>query len=264
MVFRCVTDESSDDRTFFFGGFAAPETDWDGAFTAAWNERVLGTRPKIPYLHMNEIRSQKWRADAGITQLEAGARIDEACRVIRSTGSMIPTTIYVDRADYDAILRQEFLPDGRQRRTESLEPDLICFCNALLHTLHLIHERETDVDRVDFWVEQNGKISRFIGQIHQRSRAAIVEAGEPELARLIGEFRAVEKTCIAAQAADLLLWHAMRAHSGTLDRQGMRRYATIVDSGHRYGRLTAVSRTQLETLAAGFARRIREAESQGQ
>ena len=68
--------------TFLLAGFVAPEHDWSRFFAPAWQERVLDGPPAIPYLHMTEIRSPKWREKYGLSKLEADDRIDTAIALI--------------------------------------------------------------------------------------------------------------------------------------------------------------------------------------
>jgi hypothetical protein len=260
-VFVCAADESSDQnprQNFFYGGFAAPLTVWEGVFADAWNERVLNGPPQIPFLHTTSILSPAWRAKYGLTERDASVRLDEAARIIRITGALIPVMVYVDQGDFDAILRQPFLPRGRKRPV-SLDPDYICFICFVLTQLMWINDREDDVERVDFWVEENGQITRFLHQFHAGSRDAVLDTGSPHLAPLVGEFNQVGKDRIPVQAADVLAWHARNAERNTLDRDGWRRYSRMVDWGQRYGYKGPIKRDLLEKLAAGFARRLADA-----
>jgi len=54
--------------------------------------------------------------------------------------------------------------------------------------------------------------------------------GHPEVADMVGKLKAVDKTSIPAQVADVILWHVRRAKSGTLDSDG-KRYARMIDGG---------------------------------
>ena len=101
---------------------------------------------------------------------------------------------------------------------------------------------------------------------HERMIEALEETDQPELAPLVGEFHEVGKDRIPAQAADVLGWHARRAHTHTLDRDGERRYWRMIIGGDgikgRYGYRGPLSRDLLQTLANGFARRLAEADAQ--
>ena len=80
-VFIAAGDEADDPAqagTFLYGAFVAPLWDWQDWFSPAWEERVLNQHPPIPYLHMTEIRSSRWRMKHGITQSQSERRVDEA------------------------------------------------------------------------------------------------------------------------------------------------------------------------------------------
>jgi hypothetical protein len=265
-VYVCAADESSDQNPrghFFYGGFSAPINDWQREFADAWTERVLNGPPEIPYLHMTDILSPKWRAQYGLTERQANERLDVAARVIRSTGSLIPVLIYVDEKDYNEILRQPVLPKGKQRPVP-FDPDYICFICFQVTQLMWIHRRCPDVERVDLWVERNGRVSRYLSQFHEGSAEAMKAADSPELARLVGQFKEVGKESIPAQAADMLGWHARNHLRGALERDGERRYwqMTTGDNGGlgRYGYKGPIKRELLQTLATAFAQRIAEAD----
>jgi len=49
---------------------------------------VLNGPPRIPYLHMKEIRREEWRAEHGISFNDAENRVAEAVRIIYSRGSL--------------------------------------------------------------------------------------------------------------------------------------------------------------------------------
>jgi len=97
-------------------------SDWDGAFADAWRERVLDGPPSIPYLHTADIRSSQWRLLHGLSHSDAENRLDEATRVIRSMGSLIPVVVYVDEAAYTRILQPFEIQDANN---EKLKPDYI-------------------------------------------------------------------------------------------------------------------------------------------
>src|SRR5439155_17281293 len=82
--------------TFLLAGFVAPEHDWSRFFAPAWQERVLDGPPSIPYLHMTEIRSRKWRERYGLSQLQADDRIDEAIILLDTMATLYPVGVHVD------------------------------------------------------------------------------------------------------------------------------------------------------------------------
>jgi hypothetical protein len=98
-VFLAAADESDgafQRGPFLFGGFVAPTNDWIDWFVPAWEERVLNRHPAIPYLHMVDIRSARWREKNGLTWDDAEHRVDEATRIIGSMGSLMPVRTLMD------------------------------------------------------------------------------------------------------------------------------------------------------------------------
>jgi hypothetical protein len=249
-------DESSDQnpkRNFLFGGFAGPSSDWDGAFADAWRERVLDGPPSIPYLHTTDIRSSQWRLLHGLSHSDAEKRLDEATRVIRSMGSLIPVVVYVDEAAYARTLQPFEIQDANN---EKLKPDYMLFLYCVFVQLHKIHDRYPDATKVDFHVENNGSITEIAERFHGSLESTIRQMGHPEVADMVGEFKAVDKSSIPAQVADVILWHVRRAKSETLDSDGKRRYARMIDGGggrNRYGYLAEMDQEFLKSFAKKFA-----------
>src|SRR4051812_36503956 len=86
-VFIAASDETADRErvgNMYYSGYVASVDDWTTFFTPAWQERVLDGPPSIPYLHMTDVRSAKWRAThgKGITVPDADRRVREGCDVI--------------------------------------------------------------------------------------------------------------------------------------------------------------------------------------
>ena len=268
-VFVCCADESIDQNprgNFFYGGFSGPVNDWDGVFADAWNERILNGPPQIPYLHMTSIRSRDWREEHNISVFEAEARLDEASRVIGSMGSLIPVTFSIDERVFNQIVKPlPFLPAQGQKTT--IEPDYICFVWFAFTQLKWIHGAYPDVERVDFWVEQNGKITKHINGFHKRLADNLLSINHPELAGLVGEFHAVGKDRIPAQAADMLGWHTRNLMKGALDAVGQRRYWRMTDGGFnilgrgRYGHRSDMDVDILRQLAENLDKRRQEEET---
>lgn len=160
-VFLSAADESKDNDTFFYGGWAGPFDVWENFFAPAWNERVLNGPPRIPYLHMTEIRDWDGQREHGLTPWQADRRVDAAADVLRSTGSLVPVSFELSRADFNSMLRQRFTP--RVGQQDTFEPDYLCFQYFAMSQLDMLHQRfGSEVEQVHFWVEENGKISRHM------------------------------------------------------------------------------------------------------
>ena len=162
-VFVCCTDESEDQKpplNFFYGGFVAPIDDWEGPFANAWNERVLEGEPQSAYLHVSELMIPKRREKLGISLHEVDRRLDEAASVIHASGSLVPIIWHFRQEVYEEI--RKLVP--RKMHTGLEEPDYLAFLGLAFTTLEWLRRyRQGQVDRVDFWVEENNKISRRVG-----------------------------------------------------------------------------------------------------
>src|ERR1700687_3364947 len=98
-VFVSFSDESSgktERDTFLFGGWMGPEEDWSRFFTPIWDERVLAGPPRIPYLHMTEIRRPEWRKAQGLTEIDAENRIDQGCVILDQLANLHPIRLVMN------------------------------------------------------------------------------------------------------------------------------------------------------------------------
>jgi len=242
-VFICCADESSDRHqkdTFFYGGFAATVEVWDEHFMPAWTEHVLEGPPPIDYLHMADITRPQWQAEHGLTWLDADNRIYEAARVIGNTGGLVPIVWSVP---YDRFYNEIYAYSSKKTHSGLEEPDYLAFLAFAYSTLVWLQTYRPEVESVDFWVEQNGKISTRIGRMHTVMSEYLTTLGRSDLAALIGEFLPVSKRRIQAQAADTLCWHERNAEAGTLDRAGW----------HRRGRMVGYSDDKRDGLRKDLA-----------
>lgn len=255
-VFVCVTDESYDDRSFVYGGFAAPADIWDVWFDRAWTERVLNGPPPIPWLHMTEVMNTEWQSEHGLTPWQADRRLDCAADVICSTGGLVPVVFAADADKYASIVLQPYSPTPTSKAP--LVADYIAYVWFALTQLKWLHDEfGADVERVDFKVEENGPTTRRMAGFHRSLIDGLTYINREELVPLVGTFETVGKRCVAAQAADFLLWHARRARSGRLRRSESRRYHTMTKGANphrgRFGHRGELREKELRALAELFA-----------
>jgi hypothetical protein len=230
-VFVSGSDETAGKTkrdTFLFAGWVAPEEDWSRFFAPAWQERVLDGPPKIPYLHMTEMRSAKWRDKYGISKLDADDRIDEAITLIDTMPTLYPVGMRVDAGH----LRDRFVTTkvkmSATTKPIAYEPDFTCFLAYVWVVLNYVDRHYEDAEKVDFVVEQNGVITKYIQDFHSTIPQALTALGSPALARLVGELIPGGKDRVPLQAADVLCWHTARArHPETMDLADKRRYFRI-------------------------------------
>jgi len=110
-----ASDESSGANhrsKFLYCGFLAPIDEWT-QFTEEWDKRVLSGPPRIPYLHMTEIRSRKWRELRGLSESEAERRVDEATALISATTSLIPVGSTLKSGHLRDIFTQKIVVESR-------------------------------------------------------------------------------------------------------------------------------------------------------
>jgi hypothetical protein len=234
--------------TFFFGGFVAPEEDWRCFFEPAWKERVLDGPPTIPYLHMTEIRSEKWRSQYGLTRSAADNRIDEALAVIETMGSLYPVGIRVDGANVlDKFATTKVV--ASTGAAKNFEPDYICFLAYAYSVLLYVETRYPSEEKVDFLVEEKGHVTKYIQEFHATLSQALVALGRPSLGNRIGELLPGPKEALPLQAADVLCWHTARYMAKTMDAQDESRYATIA---HRKGFQHHLTNDEISQIANGL------------
>jgi len=250
-VFVAGLDESAGKNQkamFLFGGWIAPEDDWSRFFAQAWQEQVLDGPPRIPYLHMTEIRSPKWREQYGISRLQAEDRIDNAIHLLDVMGSLYPIGIRVDAS----FLRDRFSeikvkPLRRKATPRRFEPEYICFLAYSWVVLNYLNIFHPEAEKVDFIVERNGATTRHIQDFHETLGQALEAQGNPPLASLVGEMIPGGKDRVPLQAADVLCWHTARAQNPeSMALSDARRYIVFA---RRKGTYEEVNNEQLAQMA---------------
>jgi hypothetical protein len=71
-------------------------------------QRVLDGPPRIPCLHLTEIRNEEWRTTHGISFNESQERISEAVRVMYSSGSLSAIAGVIKRSELVAAMHSRF------------------------------------------------------------------------------------------------------------------------------------------------------------
>ena len=249
-VFVCGLDETAGRNTrdrFLMAGFVAPEEHWSSEIAPAWQSRVLDGPPLIPYLHMTEMRSSKWREEHGITKDEADARIDAAIDVIDKSQSLFPIGMNVDAGLVrDALRGMKIVhPAGG---SAPLDPDYVCFLGYSYLVLLYVAQTYPDVEKVDFVIERNGRITKYIQAFHAGLSQALQSLDLPHAARLVGEILPAGKDRVPLQIADLLCWHTARARE-TMDELDSRRYAKLA---RRRGINESLTPEQIKELASSL------------
>jgi hypothetical protein len=254
-VFLSASDENAR-RTrqghFFLGGWVASEEDWSRFFTPAWQERVLDGPPPIPYLHMTEMRSQRWRSEYGLSKLQADDRIDEALAVIDTMPSLYPIGIYIDGGYFREELKETKIVVS-SGGAKIFEPDYICFLGYAYTLLRYLEAVHPEAERIDFLVERNGDVTKHIQEFHSHFAHDLEAIGKGSLVKLVGELIPSGKERAPLQAADVLCWHTGRAREPeTMDASDVRRYKLLA---HRKGTRLPFSNSNIVRLKSELLER---------
>jgi hypothetical protein len=195
-------------------GYVSPEKEWP-YITQAWQERVLDGPPRLPFLHMNQIRRESWRYAHCISYNDAEERVSEAVRILFSSGITSAIGSHM-RRDHLKIAMQETLSAVNIKRIPfSLrDPDYLCFIAYAMFVLFQVHRRCPDAQRVNFYVSRKKKISQHIGDFHETLKAQL----DPPLDALAGDlYPADMERVLPLQAADVLCWHMQRYFAKTME-----------------------------------------------
>ena len=229
VVYLAASDESSGANffsDFLVTGWLAPEEDWFRFFNPAWQQRVLDREPKIPYLHVTEMRSRAWRETHGITQLQANDRLDEASNIIDTLGSLYPMQVKVLGQDFRTLFQGvEF--QGSSGGRKRYEPDFYAFVTYIYAVLCRVKVKFPEAERVDFLVEQKSDFTRLMQDFHESMPNALRHIDRADLIPLVGKFISGTKEDIPLQAADFLCWHSQRAQAEKLEESDFRRWSPM-------------------------------------
>jgi hypothetical protein len=246
--FLAASDETSGAThisDFQYMGWLAPEQDCWQFFTRAWQERVLDAPPKIPYLHVTEMRSRAWRDKYDITRLNAEDRLNDASDIIEATGNLNPLKIRVDgRLFQELFQRTQFQTASGARKR--YEPDYYAFVSYAYAVLCRVNVKFPDVEKVDFMVEHKSGFTQQIQEFYESLPDALRRVGRSDLISLLGTFISGSKEHVPLQAADFLCWHCQRAEAGTLDADEIIRW-------NRMARLKGFSFDMTEELMMNLA-----------
>jgi hypothetical protein len=178
---------------------------------------VLDGPPTIPELHMTEIRSWRWREEAGISYNDAEERVAEAVRVIFSTGSLDAVASVIKRS----VLHQVFpkQTDPKKKKQASLDtPDYVCYMAYILLTLLRVRKLHPDAAKVNFVFAEKEETKKGMKLVVDGARLFLA-AKAPEVAKLFGDFLPdIPEKEIPLQAADLICWHLQCNYRGGFPR----------------------------------------------
>jgi hypothetical protein len=252
-VFVAASDETSgkdENCIYHYSGWVAPEQDWSQYFAPAWQEQVLNGPPKIPYLHMTDIRRERWRNEWKMTRDDADWRMDVAAIMISQMGSLYPLNLQIDGSRFKPLFKEHtvVLSSGGEKR---FMPDFLAFMAYAWCVLSYVRDTQPSAEKVDFMVERNSDVTKYMNEFYDVLPAALRNAKAPELVDLMGDFVAVDKHRPPVQAADYLCWLTRHAEANTLEGQDARRFVTI---SRRIGFKLAIPDSVLTGLAKSFTK----------
>jgi hypothetical protein len=199
---------------------------------------------------MTDIRSARWRSKYGISKLQADDRIDEAFSLIDQMQTLFPVGISLDAG----IIRDRFATTKVVAKTGAsrpFDPDYICFLGYAYYVLSYVETKHPEAEKVDFIVELNGQVTKYIQEFHSNLAVALEALGKPSLSRLVGEMIPAGKERVPLQVADVLCWHTARyEHPETMDADDLRRYGMIA---HRKGAHWRMKHDDILKLEAGLS-----------
>lgn len=197
---------------FLVSGYVAEESEWQYV-AKAWQERVLDGPPKLPQLHMTEIRSRAWREKYGLTEYSSERRVDEAVNTIHSSGSLLAICSVVKQIDLRQIIQSRF---GKKVFGFD-EPDYLCHLAFFAVTLYEVHRRYPNAEKVNFFFSRkNTTITNNLLKIREQA-VSVIDQYTPELASLMGDvIPASPDLILPLQAADIISWHLQRHYGNIL------------------------------------------------
>ncbi len=212
---------------FFYGGFLAPYTDWSGSFEALWDRNVLEGPPRIPYLHMTDIRKQAWRETEGkgITRSQGERRVRSAFELIAETRSLIPIGVEFKAGHMRDTFKEKIRLESGAKKI--FMPDYLAFISYAYAALEFCYRNRPDAEKIDFVVERSSDITQHIQEFHRDLPQALVSVGLERLVPLVGDLRPGGKDRFPLQAADVLCWYSQRYREGGLNEKELRRYSVI-------------------------------------
>lgn len=262
-VFVSASDESDGGHhrsKFWYGGWVMPKSDWEKYFAPAWQERVLRPHPKIPFLHMTDIRNPEWLRKHSLTWDQAQEKMDDAAVVIDQMGSLYPIAVGVNGGSFlDAHGKKKVMQNVAGTKGARFLVDHYSFNAYVLAALNHIYHRHPDAEKVDFIVERKEGVSEKLTEFYDTFADSLRHIGRPELVKYLGKLTAVGKDYIPVQAADMLCWHISRTDLGLLKGRDALRAGTIF---RKAGKPIDLSDKIHKDLAESFARRIEELEKE--
>lgn len=228
---------------FLVSGYIAREDDWPD-IANSWQRMVLDGPPRIPYLHMREIRNESWRKEHGISFEDSQERVSRAVKLLGSLHlDSVASTVARSHLEgiYSHFKNKKSTPVGLD------EPDYACFLAYVKFAVEHVRLKYQDVDYIDFVVSVNGKITERIKDFHKQIKLLI----DPTLRPFVGDLiPATMETRLPLQCADALCWHMQRFYAGTMHERDRERFDELL--GGIDGDLHEWDKSDLENVLANL------------
>jgi hypothetical protein len=244
-VYFSYTDETASPDAggkFLISGFGARDTDWP-EFSRQWRDKILLAPPKIPYVHMVDLRSESWRKKHGITCYEADEKVIKAIALIRSFDSVLrPYISQVCEKTYKSCT-ERLSSAGIKTQRHHGYVDYVAFIAYAFNLLKLIHTDFPDVHRVQFGVSKKNFVTHHIQHGVRDEMIQGMKKMNHVIASRFGDVLPLSmEDHMPLQAADVYCWHLQRTYSnakseqvGVLNNiaalQGMDAFGVDVQSG---------------------------------
>jgi hypothetical protein len=260
-VYVSYTDEteSPDQRSgkFLISGYMADETKWP-EFSKRWAKEVTIATPKIPHLHMVDIRSAGWRQKHGITRVQADEKVRRAVDIIADTDFIAGYITQVSEQVYLGALK--ILDDaGVRSKKNHNRIDYICFIAYSLALVTKIANEMPDVRKIIFAISKKQTVSHHLSHGLYDAMVDELRILSPKLGELFGEVLPLDmEHHMPLQAADVLCWHLQRTAKVDEQDSEVRRNMAVLQQKELYA--IDVPDSALITLAKNLVRQLKDEE----
>jgi hypothetical protein len=199
---------------FLVAGYVGKEVDWP-KFSNTWVEQILNSSPKIPYVHMVDIRSREWREKNGLSRDDANEKIRKAVKLIVGTDFISPYIGSMSELGWTGV-KERWSKSGIKLRKHEGFPDYQCFIAYAFSVLNEIANQDAEVSRVIFNVSKKLYVPHYLHDVREEMISCF-EYEQSHLAKIMGDVVPLSmEDNMPLQAADVLCWHLQRAYAGKI------------------------------------------------
>jgi hypothetical protein len=219
-VYVSYSDESSvmDGKgQFIIAGVVADERYWP-TFSRRWAEEILDTVPKIPYVHMIDLRSKEWRYEHGLCWEQQLQKVNQAIKIIceeKSVGVFMGSMPEARWTAFKNRVEAEGTSIGRHKGLA----DYPCFTTYVTAVLNQVaYDLQGHLQKISFVVSRKRYASHYLQTDVKTAIDRKLKADHPELAIFFGDIIPLSmEDHPPLQAADVVCWHLNRAYAEKLE-----------------------------------------------